>query len=274
MYKNKKNGIWGRIITIIILVILVFTSNISINNFSSIENVLNKLVMPFQNIYIAIKNKLLNDDNYVKTTENLKQQIEALTKQNKELQAQIEELQIVKSENTILREYAGLGEQYSDYDFVSAYIINKDISNLSSIFVINVGTNNGVYENMPVMSKDGLVGHTISATKNTAKVEPIIDSASRISAQTSNSRENVLVKGEIDSNNNLKVDCLQSNTQMIEGEEIVTSGLGGIYPKGIKIGTIKEVFETKNVIEKYAILEPTVNFKKLEYVVVIKNNGF
>ena len=270
MYKNKKSGLLGSIITLIILIVLVFTTNIGANNFSGIEKVLNKLVMPIQNGFVLLKNKIHKDNSYFETVDTLKAENEELKNKNIELQKQVDEMQIVKSENNILKEYANLGEKYSEYEYVTAYIINKNIGNYSEVFVINVGSNNGVYENMAVMGKDGLVGHTISVTANTAKVEPIIDPTSNVSAVTIGARDNVIVKGKTGSNNELIVSSIKPDTEFVEGDEVETSGLGGIYPKGIKIGTIKKQVETKNVAEKYAILETNVNFEKLEYVLVIK----
>ena len=270
MYKNKKSGLLGSIVTLIILIVLVFTTNIGANNFSGIEKIVNKLVMPVQNGFIILKNKVHKNSDYFETIDSLKEENEELKRQNADLQKEVDELQIVKSEKNILKEYANLGEKYSEYEYVTAYIINKNIGNFSEIFVINVGSNDGVYENMAVMGNDGLVGHTISTTANTAKVQPIIDPTSNVSAITIGERNNVIVKGKAGSTSELIVSSIQPDTEFVEGDEVETSGLGGIYPKGIKIGTIKKLVETKNVAEKYAILETDVNFEKLEYVLVIK----
>lgn len=270
MYKNKKTGIVGSIIVILILIILVFTTNISVNNFAKVENVFNKLVMPIQNAMVHLKNKIAKNKSYFETVDNLKKEIEELTKQNEELKSELEKMQITQAENEVLKETSKLGEQYLESEFVTAYIINKSMSNLNDIFIINVGTNDGVYANMAVMSKDGLIGHTISATKNTAKVQPIIDSGSSISAVTSSLRDNVIVKGNPNSSKELIVMPVQPEAQLFEGEKIETSGIGGIYPKGIVIGEIKEIITTKNNIEKYAILDTNIDFEHLEYVLVIK----
>jgi len=271
MYKNKKNGLVGSVVIIGILIILVITTNGNINKFSNIENVFNKIITPFQNGLVHLKNKFANNDSFFANIDTLKLENEELKKQKEELQKQLDEMQLIKSENEILRKYANLAEEYSEYTTVGAYIINKNISNLSDVFVINVGTDQGVTANMAVIAEDGLVGYVISATKNTSKVQPIIDAASSVSALTSSARINVIVNGQVDSDKELKVSTLQAEDELIIGDVIETSGLGGIYPKGITVGTIKEIIETKNVTEKYAILETKVDFKNLEYVLVIKN---
>lgn len=270
MYKNKKSGFVGSIITIIILLILVFTTSININNFSGIENIFGKIVTPIQNGLVYLKNNVSKNNSFFESVDTLKEENQKLKQENNELQSKLEELQILKSENAVLREFANLSEQYSEYETVPAYVISKNISNLSEVFIINVGKTSGVYANMAVMGKDGLIGHVISSTDTTAKVQPIIDTASSVSGLLTSSRKNVIAKGQLNSSKNLRIDIVQTDTELIVGDTVETSGLGGIYPKGIKIGTIKEIMETKNVTEKYAILETTVDFENLEYVLVIK----
>lgn len=270
MYKNKKNGLVGIIVIIGFLTILVITTNGDISRFSKVENIFNKIVTPIQNGLVYLKNKIANNTAFFENIDTLEAENEELKKQNKELEALVDELQLIKSENEILREYVNLSEKYSQYTTIGAYIINKNISNLSDVFIINVGTEQGVTANMAVIGENGLVGHVISSTKTTAKVQPIIDAASSVSGLSTSSRANVVINGQVNSDKELKVSTLQVEDELIIGDVIETSGLGGIYPKGIKIGTIKEIVETKNITEKYAILETKVDFKNLEYVLVIK----
>ncbi len=271
MYKNKKNSLVGIIVIVSILIILVIITNRSINKFSKVENIFNKVVTSFQGGLVYLKNKIANNTSFFENIDNLKIENENLEKQKEELETKLDELQLIKSENEILREYVNLAQEYSEYETVGAYIINKNISNLSDVFVINVGTKQGIADNMAVISKEGLVGYVISATDRTAKVQPIIDAASSVSGVMNSSRSNVIVNGQVDSDKELKVYSLQTGDELLVGETIETSGLGGIYPKGITIGTVKEIIETKNVTEKYAILETKVDFRNLEYVLVIKN---
>lgn len=271
MYKNKKNGLVGIVVMIGILIILVVTTNGDINKFSDLENVFNKIVIPLQNGMLKLKNKIAGNNIFFESLNSLQDENEELKKQNEELQRQLKELQLIKSENEILREYANLSEGYSEYTTIGAYIINKNTSNLSDVFVINAGTNQGVMVNMAVITDGGLVGHVISATKNTAKVQPIIDASSSVSGITTSSKTNIVINGQVDSSKELRAYELQMEDKLVIGDTIETSGLGGIYPKGITIGVIKEIVETKNITEKYAIIESEVDFKNLEYVLVVKD---
>lgn len=269
MHKNKKTGTIGIIITIILLTTLVIITNIDTSRFSYIEGIANKLVMPIQNGLTYLKNKIEGKSTFFEDINNLKNENEELKKQNEKLNKLSSELEIIKAENKTLREYANLSDKYTEYTTLPAYIIDRDISNLSSTMIINVGTNEGVQRNMPVVSAEGVVGYVISATEKTAKVQPIIDPSSSISAVMGISRDNIIVKGELGEASKLKATYISSDADLILEDDVETSGLGGIYPKGLKIGKLKEIIEAPNITERYAIIEPAVDFSKLETVLVI-----
>ena len=157
MYKSKKTGIVGIILTIIILTALVILTNVDTNNFSYAEGIINKLVMPIQNGMTYLKNKIAGNNTFFEDINNLKNENEQLKQEKTKLEESLVELEIIKAENAILREYSNMTDKYTAYKTVPAYIIDKDISNLKDTMVINVGTDNGVYENMPVIASEGLV---------------------------------------------------------------------------------------------------------------------
>ena len=177
---------------------------------------------------------------------------------------------MLKAENATLKEYMKMAEKYPEYSTVPAYIINRDISNFSSTIVINVGSQDGIEPNMTVISETGLVGHVVSVTEDTAKVKTIIDTASSVSGVVSTSREGLLLKGQLDSARTLKATYIPTETSLVQGDSVETSGMGGIYEKGILIGYIKEIVNTKNITDRYAIIETGVDFEKIETVLVIK----
>ena len=247
MYRNKKTGIIGIIITTIILILVVILSNIDIQKMSYVENALNAFVMPIQNGLTYLKNKMSGNDSF------------------------FSDIEIIKSENETLKEYVNLKEKYQNYQTIPAYIINKDITNYNETIVINVGEKDGIKANMTVIADQGLVGHVISTTQTTAKVQTIIDPASSVSSNISTSREAIIVTGTLEKPSTLKASYIPTDASLLENDKIETSGLGGIYPKGIPIGTIKQIVNTKNVTDRYAYVETVVDFKKLETVLVITN---
>ena len=161
--------------------------------------------------------------------------------------------------------------KYKDYETIPADVINRDISNYSSTIVINVGSNDGIKEEMTVIADSGLVGHVISVTDTTAKVQTIVDTASAVTSNISTTDDTIIVQGTLDSKQELKATFIPTDAVVLQGDSVETSGIGGIYPKGIHIGTIKEVINTNNITDRYAVVETAVNFTKLNTVLVITN---
>ena len=241
------------------------------NNSNFFENAATNLVMPIQNGLTYLKNKISGNSTFFTDINNLQNENEELKQKNSELEQSLRELENIKTENETLKEYLNLTEKYGEYKTIPGYVINKDISNYSKTIVINIGSDDGVQENMTVIGDEGLVGHVVSVTNSTAKVETIIDTASSISCSMSTTKDSIVCKGTLDGQSELRAMYIPTDANIIQGDSIETSGLGGIYPKGIHVGTVKSVTNTQNIVDRYAIVETAVDFDKLDTVLVITN---
>ena len=271
MKKNKKSTIVGIIITCLILIFLVIVSNANIEKISQIGNPFTGFVNNMQNGMVYLKNRIAGNESFFINVDQVRQENENLKKENSELQQSLRELEILKAENATLKEYVNLTDKYSEYTTRPADVIQRDISNYSKTIIINAGKKDGIDVNMTVISDKGLVGHVISVTDSTAKVQTIVDTSSSVTSTISTTRDSIVVRGEIDSNNEIKATYIPTDANVLEGDTVETSGIGGIYPKGIHIGTIKKVVNTKNITNRYAVIETAVDFSKLETVLVITN---
>lgn len=269
MNRNKQTEVLGGIITLIILILLIFLSNVEADKVSYLESVASSIVTPMQRIITDLKNKVDGNASYFSDMDSILAENEELKTRNSELETELRELERIKADNATLQEYMNLTEKYAAYTTIPAYVINKDVSNYSSTLIINVGSNDGVETNMTVIADKGLVGHVISVTEKTAKVQVIIDSASTVSCNISTTGESLICKGTLENSQVLRVSYIPTDAELIQGYGVYTSGLGGIYQKGIHIGTIKEIITTSNITDRYAILEPAVDFSKVDTVLVI-----
>ncbi len=269
MNRNKQTEILGGIITVIVLILLIFLSNVEVNKLSYLESAVSSVVNPVQRVFIDLRNKIQGNSAYFSNMEKIMQENEELKKKNSELETILRELEMIKAENTTLQEYMNLTEKYSSYQTIPAYVINKDVSNFSSTLVLNVGTNDGIKKDMTVIADKGLVGHVISVSENTCKVQVIIDSASTVSCTISTTNESIICKGTLENDQVLRASYIPTGADLIQGDSVYTSGVGGIYPKGIIIGKIKEIITTSNITDRYAIVEPAVDFSKIDTVLII-----
>ena len=271
MNRNKQSNIFGGIITLIILVLLIFLSNVQIDKFSFLESAVNSVVTPLQRVFTDLRNKIQGNSAYFTDIENLQIENEQLKSRNSQLETELRELESIKADNVILQEYMNLTQKYADYNTIPAYVIDKDVSNYSSDLVINVGKKDGVEANMTVIADKGLVGHIISVTENTAKVQVIVDPASTVSCNISTTEESIICKGTLENNQILRASYIPAGAELIQGDNVYTSGLGGIYRKGILIGTIEEIITTSNITDRYATIKTAVDFSTVDTVLVINN---
>ena len=204
MYKTKKRGIVGVVITIIIIVLLVIFTNSNVNQLTYLQDICNVFVMPIQNGFTYLKNKISGNDAFFADMDTLKAENEELKQKNSELEQSLRELEIIKAENETLKEYVNLKDKYADYNAIPADVINRDISNYSSTIVINVGSEDGIKTDMTVIADRGLVGHIISVTNHTAKVQTIVDTASAVTAKMSTTDDSIVVQGTLESKSTLR----------------------------------------------------------------------
>ena len=123
MERDRKGGIVGIIITIIILIMLVIFSNVNSEKITSIENVASTIVMPIENGLTYLKNKINNNDKFFQNVNELKTENESLKQKNSELEQQLREYEIMKNENDQLKQQLNLAEKYCEYKTVPGTII-------------------------------------------------------------------------------------------------------------------------------------------------------
>jgi rod shape-determining protein MreC len=196
--------------------------------------------------------------------EELKEQVERLSEENSILSQNQEELRR-------LRELYQLDGEYTEYDKIGAEIISRDAGNWYSTFIINKGSDDGIAENMNVISGGGLVGIVTETGKNWASVRTIIDDSSNVSAMTVSTSDTCIVSGDLrlQDEGKLSFDQMNTENQITVGEQVVTSNISSRYLPGILIGYVDEVTEDSNHLTKTGYLIPAVDFQHIQEVLVI-----
>lgn len=261
-----------KIIAVIIIFICIGMTNEKARNVTVFEALVSNLATFPQKITNNIKNWASDDKDKMNDIENLKKQNEKLEGENKVLQEKLLDYEVLLSENKTLKQKAQLEGSYPDYEVVVANIIYDSMSNWEEIYIIDKGQKDGVEPNMAVITTEGLVGYVESTTENTAKVVSILDAGNSVSSRSTRTRDAVICKGNISlkDKDELKVTAIPMGVELVQGDKIETSGMGGIYPKGIAVGEVKEFLVKKNPTENEAILKTYVDFSRLETVAVIK----
>lgn len=159
-------------------------------------------------------------------------------------------------------------------DLVAARVIGKDATNWFRTLFIDRGSADGLRRNMPVVASQGLVGRVVEVTGRTAKVQLITDPVSAVGALVQRSRVSGILAGDIGPLT--RVRYLPLMADVVEGDQVLTSGTGGVFPKGILIGTVASVERRSGALFQEALLKPAVDFAALEEVLVLREapDGF
>ena len=195
-----------------------------------------------------------------------------LKKENDKLKAEIDEYSKLKEENERLQKVLNFKDEKNNYDYIGTNIIGISGDSILNGYIVDRGKDDGIEKGMVVISADGLVGQVSSVGKNWAIVQCIVNENVKVAVMVDSTRENTgILQGYKDYfNNNLaKVLNLPMDSEVKEGDVIVTSGLGGYYPKEIKIGEVVSVEEDRVKVMKSAIVKPYVDFNKIEELFIV-----
>jgi len=138
--------------------------------------------------------------------------------------------------------------------------------------IIDKGEKDGLRINMPVVNSEGAVGRVVSVSSNYAQVLLITDQNSAVDGLVQRSRGRGMVKGM--GSGECYFDYVIKTCDIKEGDTIVTSGLGRIFPKGLYLGKVKKIDDSPNKLFKDVRVTPAVDFSKLEEVLIVLRSGF
>ncbi len=190
---------------------------------------------------------------------------ERLKKELSRVREESRQLKEVKLSNIRFRKLLGF-KKAADYPFLTAEVIGKDPSPWFKAIVIDKGESEGVKKGMPVVLPEGIVGQVVEATAHYSKVLLIIDQNSAVDALVQRTRARGVIEGKSEGNFVFKYVLRKDDVKV--GDIIVSTGLDGIYPKGLYIGRATEVVKRNSGIFQQVSVTPFVDFERLEEVLI------
>lgn len=260
------------ILVIIILVLLIATANMQ--DVSGGQTVAGGVFVPVQRFFYQMTDNISSFFQKTFNTTDLTKENQHLKEQLANLKSELADYDELQKENKRLSELLEYKQAQTNYQFKVAGIVAKDPGIWFDSFTINVGTNDGVAVDMPVVTPDGVVGRIEEVGLNWSKVMTIIDGRSGISSIIERTRDVGSVRGRMESEPSdplLDMEFLPIDTDIQVGDNVLTSGIGGIYPKGLTIGQVVEAGEQGN--QKKVVVKSAVNFRNLEEVMVMTSTG-
>jgi rod shape-determining protein MreC len=155
---------------------------------------------------------------------------------------------------------------------LAASVVGEDVSSWFRTMVIDQGSSSGIREGMAVIAADGVAGQVVKVAPTTARVLLITDHASGVAVTIQRSRARGVVKGKGDGLCSMEFTTREEDVKV--GDEVVSSGIGGVFPKGLPIGEVTMVKRGEFSIFQTVTIRPSVNFAHLEEVLVVLRGGY
>jgi len=252
------------------LALIVYT--VKKENRSIIENGAGSTLNPLQSVVYNGTSKVKETLDFFLNFSEVKAQNKELVEKNEELENKLATYSDLKEENDRLRDVLKFTEQRNNYNYIACDIISNSGGSFLNGYVVNKGKNDNVQKGMIVIAAQGLVGQVTSVGSNWSIVQSLVNENIAVSVMVQSTRDATgYIKGFTDSKNvNLaKVYDLPMESEVKEGDVIMTSGVGMLYPKEIRVGEVIKVEEDKVRVMKSAIVKPYVDFNKLEELFIV-----
>ena len=270
IFSNKK--LIGWVIGIIVAVALImysltYGSNIVTQGVNDVTNILGRLVSYPANSINDFIDSVSDLSNTYQENQSLKQKIDTIH----ELEVQLSEL---KRDNQKMKETLKLQDTLNDYTLVNATVIARNPDTWRDVITINKGSNDGIQPQMSVMSDNGLVGKVMDVNPTSARVALLSNADNtlvRVAAMIQNEKEPIYgtITGYDDKSNMLVMSQIQATQDIKVGDKVVTSGLGGISPNSLYIGTVEEVAMDRFGLYKEVKIRPAADTNDVRYVTVV-----
>ena len=283
MFGRKKQSISKKYILILIIILIILL--LIIFSFTLKEDrKLSKAESLLKDGLIYSEKIITYPFNYIK--ENIKEykKLKDVNKNNNILETSIDRIDSIEAENIELRrqletlkEELNINYTLSDYEYLNATVVSRNVGYWHNKITINKGTYNGVEKDMVVISSKGLIGKVIKTSTFTSDVRLITtsDTSNKISVHISNGDNNLygLINSYDYNKNVLELEGISNTKDVNIGDYVYTSGLGGLFPTGILIGIVEEITTDSYDLAKIIKVKPSADFNDINYVSILKRKS-
>lgn len=271
--KFVKNRLAVTIVVLSVSFLVLIGFSVKRQNASLVENGVGVTLNSVQGVIYKGMSNVKDWLGFITHFSQVKQENEQLKKENTDMQQKVSAYDSLQAENQRLSNILNYRDQHSQYNYVICNITGNATTGLLDVLIIDKGSKDGVKNGFVVATPEGLVGKVISTSDNSSQVGTLNNPNVQVSGKIQGTGViDGIVDGYTDSNNNklARLDNMSQDTVVKQGDKIVTSGMGNLYPRDIPIGEVTSVAVDQTKISKYAIIKPYVDFNKLEEVFIVE----
>ena len=267
----RQNGILLLVAAVLLSVALSLGSAV-FGSPDPISNAVGAVVSPFRSGITAMLDWFDGVQEYVLHYDELHAELEDLRAQVAKLEDEVRQNEQAARENEKLRDLLDLKQKRSDFSFQSARVSERSTSNWSNTLTLSRGTDAGLEAGDCVITETGaLVGIVSEVGLNWSTVSTVINTTTELGGIVNRTYSAGVLEGDFSlmGQGKLKLGYLSDNAQLVSGDEVLTSGKGGVYPSGLVVGTVDGVFTDPSGINRYAVVTPAADLADLTHVFVI-----
>ena len=267
----SKYGIWLLAGVAVVVVVLCIISAVA-SGTPFLRNAAGVIASPFRAAGSAVAGWVGGICDHFDDVASLQQENDDLRAQVADLEQQLRQAQKAQEENQRLRRLLELQSQRQDLKTVSTRVAERSVDNWSSTLTLNQGTGAGIaIGNCAIDEYGDLVGVVTDAGLNWCTVTTVLDTSSAIGAKVFRTEQVAVAQGQLSlmGQEQLSLTYLENAGDLISGDLVVTSGLGGYYPAGLPIGTVEELRTGADGLTQYAVVTPKAAVTSLTQVFLI-----
>lgn len=241
---------------------------------SLLHRVGNTVIYPFQWVFSKVGDGIGGFVMHFEDVDRLQEKIDALELENESLRAELSDAEILYDEQAWLYRYLSMKEEHMDYQMCAARVISasgEGSGGFETLLTLNKGSAHGIQKGMPVVSTSGLVGMVVEVGINQCYVQTILKPTSSVGALSPESSDKGLLEGDFAYlyQGQAVLKYLPEDAEIKEGDTVITSGNGSVYPYGIPIGKVAEVSVNPHSRTKEAIVTPFHDFSDTKEVMIL-----
>ena len=259
-----------------VLLAAVLAVGAYILGYDPLTGILEVLATPFRAASSAVTNWAEGQYNRAFRYEELQAENEALRQRVAELERDAIAGQDAQRENERMKDLLGLAEERPELQYRDAAVVRRSSSNWSSDLTIDRGTLGGVEVNDCVIDQYGhLIGVVTEANPNSSRVTTILDPDLELGGRVARTDEDAILEGDFTLmlEGLLRLAFVSEDAKLVTGDQVTTSGLGGVYPPGLVVGSVRTIYVEEDGISRYAQVEPAADVNGAQYVYVIVDYG-
>ncbi len=270
----RNNG--GLLVVAAALLAGVLTLVAYILGFDPLTGALEVLATPFRAASAAVANWTEEQYDRAFRYEELAAENDALRRRVAELERDAIAGQDAQRENERMKDLLGLAEERPELRYRDAAVVRRASSNWSSDLTIDRGALGGVDVNDCVIDQYGhLIGVVTEVSPNSSRVTTILDPDLKLGGRVARTDENAILEGDftLRLEGLLRLSFLTEDAKLVTGDQVTTSGLGGVYPPGLVVGSVQTLYVEEDGVSRYAQVEPAADISGAQYVYVIVDYG-